>query len=78
MRAVQLYGKENMRINNIEKPQINENEILLKIKAASLCGTDVRMYKNGATGIDEHHPLTLGHEISGIIEKWGIMLLLIK
>ncbi|MCF1684765.1 alcohol dehydrogenase catalytic domain-containing protein [Tetragenococcus halophilus] len=71
MRAVQLYGKEDMRVDNIEKPQINENEILLKIKAASLCGTDVRMYKNGAAGVDEHHPLTLGHEISGIIEEVG-------
>lgn len=71
MKAVRLYGKEKIQLDEVKKPQINENEVLLKVKAASLCGTDVRMYKNGYEGVDERHPLTLGHEIAGIITEVG-------
>ncbi len=44
---------------------------MVKVKSAAICGTDIRMYRNGAKGIDESHPLVLGHEISGVIEKVG-------
>lgn len=71
MKVVQLLGKEQLEINEISKPSIGEKEILVKVKAASICGTDVRMYKNGYTGVDEMHPLTLGHEIAGVIEAIG-------
>ncbi|GMA08746.1 alcohol dehydrogenase [Tetragenococcus halophilus subsp. flandriensis] len=71
MKTVQLYEKEKIHVDDVERPVINENEILLKVKVASLCGTDVRMYKNGAAGVNGDHPLTLGHEISGIIEEVG-------
>ena len=52
-------------------PEINEEEILLKVKAASICGTDVRMFQNGAAGITPDHPLVLGHEFSGVIAQVG-------
>ncbi|GAA3019806.1 alcohol dehydrogenase catalytic domain-containing protein [Tetragenococcus solitarius] len=71
MKAAQLYGKEKVRVSEVDKPEINENEVLLKVKAASLCGTDVRMYKNGHEGVDEKHPLTLGHELAGVIAEVG-------
>lgn len=50
MKAIRLYGKEKIQLDEVTKPQISENEVLLKVKAASLCGTDVRMYKNGHAG----------------------------
>lgn len=71
MKAVQLFGKERLEVNEVSKPVITDNEILIKVKAASICGTDVRMYKNGYTGVDEKHPLILGHEIAGVIEEIG-------
>ncbi|WP_245187041.1 alcohol dehydrogenase catalytic domain-containing protein [Enterococcus larvae] len=71
MKAVQLLGKEKLKVNVVSKPVIADNEILIKVKAASICGTDVRMYKNGYSGVDEQHPLTLGHEIAGVIEEIG-------
>lgn len=52
-------------------PEINDDEILLKPDAAAICGTDVRMWQNGYTNVDEAHPLTLGHEFSGTIVKTG-------
>lgn len=71
MKATQLLGKENIRLNEVEKPTITEKEVLIKVKAASICGTDVRMYKNGYPTASEETPLTLGHEISGDIVEVG-------
>ena len=71
MLALRLYGKEDLRIETIPIPIIAEDEILLKVKAAAVCGTDLRMWKNGVKGIDEFHPIVLSHEFSGVIEKVG-------
>ncbi|MDH6364007.1 L-iditol 2-dehydrogenase [Enterococcus sp. PF1-24] len=71
MKAVQLLGKEKIRLTEVSKPIIDDTELLIKVKAASICGTDVRMFKNGYVNVDEEHPLILGHEISGVIEEVG-------
>src|SRR5690554_244229 len=71
MLAARLYGPDDIRIDEVEIPKINDNEILLKVKSAAICGTDMRMYQNGYKGVDEKNPLTLGHELSGIIHKVG-------
>lgn len=71
MLAGRLYGKDDMRIVEVLVPEIGADEMLIHVKAAAICGTDVRMIDNGAAGISEDHPLTLGHEFSGIIDKIG-------
>lgn len=71
MLAGRLYGKEDFRIVEVAIPEIGEDEMLIHVKAAAICGTDVRMIANGASGISVDHPLTLGHEFSGLIEKLG-------
>ena len=71
MKAAMFYGKDDMRIQEIPIPQINDREVLLKVKSAAICGTDIRMFKNGANGVDADHPLVLGHEVSGVIAKVG-------
>lgn len=71
MKAIQLFGKEQLQLVEVAKPEINEHELLVKVKAASICGTDVRMYKNGYQNVSPENPLTLGHEIAGVIEVVG-------
>jgi L-iditol 2-dehydrogenase len=71
MLAARLYGPKDLRLTEIPVPEINENELLLKVKSAAICGTDIRMYQNGYAGVDAEHPRTLCHEFSGIIEKAG-------
>jgi len=44
MRAALLYGKEDLRVQDVATPEVNENEVLLQIKSAFVCGTDVRMF----------------------------------
>ncbi len=66
-----MYGKEDLRVQEVAVPEINENEVLLQVKSTFVCGTDVRMYRNGHKGVSEESPLILGHEVSGIIAKIG-------
>lgn len=78
MKAIQLLGKEKIQLSELAKPEIAEKEVLIKVRAASICGTDVRMYKNGYPTASEETPLTLGHEISGDIVEVGASVNFIK
>ena len=71
MKAIRLYEAGNLQLCEVEIPEINEKELLVKVRAASICGTDIRMWKNGAAHADKDHPLTLGHEFAGDIVKVG-------
>ena len=71
MFAIKLFGANDVRLVECEIPKIEEEEILVKTCVAAICGSDLRMIKNGYQGVDEEHPLILGHEISGEIVKVG-------
>jgi L-iditol 2-dehydrogenase len=71
MKSLKLYGPNDIRLVEIDIPKISPDEILLKTDAAAVCGTDIRMWGNGHAGVDEDHPLTLGHEFAGTIVEVG-------
>ena len=71
MKAAKLFGPNDIRVVDCDIPAIGDDEILLKTGAAAICGTDLRMISNGYKGVDVDHPLTLGHEIAGTIERVG-------
>jgi len=71
MRAARLYGKEDLRVEEMPVPEPGAGEVLLRVKAAAVCGTDIRMYRNGARAATPGNPLVLGHEVSGIVESVG-------
>lgn len=68
MKAAVLYGSKALRLEDRKLPNIRETEILVKVKSAALCGTDLRMWTNGIAG---NLPRVLGHEVSGIIHAVG-------
>jgi L-iditol 2-dehydrogenase len=71
MLAARLHGKEDLRVEEVPAPVIGPGEILLRVKAAAVCGTDIRMYRNGARGATPESPLVLGHEVAGLVESVG-------
>lgn len=71
MLAAKMYGINDVRVEEVPKPTPKKGEILVQVKAAAVCGTDVRMITNGVAGIDKEHPRILGHEIAGIIAELG-------
>ena len=52
MLAARMYGINDLRIEEMPKPKIGAGEILVKVRAAAICGTDVRMLTSGAKGTD--------------------------
>lgn len=68
MKAVKYYGTKNVKLIDIPKPQITDNEVLVKVVYCGICGTDIHAYKNG--GIFNWE-LVLGHESVGSVEKVG-------
>lgn len=66
MKVAVYYNNRDIRLEEMPIPRINENEILVKIMASGICGSDVMEWYR-----IKKAPLVLGHEISGIIEQKG-------
>ncbi len=71
MLAVFSSGNGEIEIIDVPVPKINENEILLKVKATSICGTDIKIKKFGHFKNPQGNKIILGHEVAGIIEEVG-------
>jgi len=60
------------RVESVPIPEIGVNDVLVRVRAASICGTDLHIYhwdRWSASRI--HPPLTFGHEFCGYVEKIG-------
>ncbi|WP_261301912.1 NADP-dependent oxidoreductase [Paenibacillus andongensis] len=75
MRAAQMqkYSKElQLEMNNVKIPEINSHEVLIKVKAAGVNPLDLLILNGSIRMIaDYDFPLTLGNELSGVIEAVG-------
>lgn len=66
MRVAVYYSNKDVRLEEMPIPQISDDELLVKVMASGICGTDVMEWYR-----IKKAPLVLGHEISGIVEKAG-------
>jgi len=75
MKAAVFYGPRDVRTEEVEKPGIQDNEILVKVKACGICGSDLHMYKLGLFSELLCRQLEKGgipgHEFSGEVVKVG-------
>jgi L-iditol 2-dehydrogenase len=63
MKAWVLHGINDLRLNDVTVPTPGRGEVLVKVKAAGICASDIsRVYDGGAY----HYPIILGHEFSGV------------
>ena len=60
MKAFVYHGEKNFSIDQIEKPVAKAGEAVAKVLCASICGTDLRMYRFGSAKLKT--PVTIGHE----------------
>lgn len=70
MRALVFEGPNKMGLKDVPLPELEKGDVLLKVAACLICGTDVRIYKGKKTK-DVRRPSILGHEFSGTIIKTG-------
>lgn len=73
MNANVYYEQEKMEYTQVPIPQINESEVLIRVRACGICGSDVSYYygKSPLETPDGKGPLIIGHEISGDIVEVG-------
>ncbi len=66
MKVAMYYSNKDVRIEEMQVPKISDDELLVKVMASGICGTDVMEWYR-----IKKAPLVLGHEISGVIAEAG-------
>lgn len=70
MKAIQIVKPNQLEVIDIEKPAIDEkNNVLVKMTAAGICGSDVGIYHG--TNAAATYPRIIGHEMVGVVEETG-------
>lgn len=63
-------GKGNVELQDVPIPKIGPKDILMKVQAVGVCGSDLHMYHD-VQGFEVKRPVILGHEFSGIVADVG-------
>ena len=72
MKAAVLNKAEDLRIMDLEIPKANDGEIIMKVKSALTCGTDVKTFRRGHPTIPfGENKVAFGHEGSGVVYEVG-------
>src|SRR5438105_10938168 len=67
MKAAILYGKEDVRIEEIRPAELKPGEVRVRIEAALTCGTDLKVFKRGYHAKMIVPPAVFGHELAGAV-----------
>jgi len=71
MKAAVLYGREEVRVEEVAVPAIEKGDVLVRVRAALTCGTDVKVFRRGYHAKMIVPPALFGHELAGDIVKVG-------
>jgi L-iditol 2-dehydrogenase len=71
MTAAVLYGKEHLRIESVDIPKIGPGDVLVRVRTALTCGTDVKVFQRGYHPRMIKPPALFGHELAGDIVALG-------
>ena len=70
MKALVLKEYNHLVYENVPKPQIGPNDVLIRVKACAICGSDMHGI-DGSTG-RRVPPIIMGHEAAGVISQTGV------
>ncbi|MGQ4668480.1 zinc-dependent alcohol dehydrogenase family protein [Metabacillus halosaccharovorans] len=71
MKAAVLTEKMNLEIQELPLPEPLDHEVIVKVKACGICGTDQHIYHGQPGSAEVQFPIVLGHELSGEIVQIG-------
>ncbi|HEY2862135.1 MAG TPA: L-idonate 5-dehydrogenase [Casimicrobiaceae bacterium] len=72
MLTCRIHAKEDLRIEPAELPQIGPGQVLIRLGAGGICGSDLHYYYEGRNGsFVIREPLIPGHEASGVVARIG-------
>jgi L-iditol 2-dehydrogenase len=69
MKAAVLYGKEDVRVEDVTPAPLKPGEVRIQIEAALTCGTDLKVFKRGYHAKMIVPPAVFGHELAGVISE---------
>ena len=69
MKALRFYAPEDVRLEEVPEPTCGPDEVKLRVRNCSTCGTDVKIFYNGHQNLTP--PRTIGHEIAGEVVEVG-------
>ncbi|QQS00803.1 MAG: alcohol dehydrogenase catalytic domain-containing protein [Austwickia sp.] len=69
MKALRFYAPEDVRLEDIPEPVCGPDEVKIRVKNCSTCGTDVKILHNGHVNITR--VTTMGHEVAGEVVEVG-------
>src|SRR5437660_8014330 len=73
MLTCRIHAKEDLRIEAAEDPQIGPGQVLIRLGAGGICGSDLHYYFDGRNGsFVIREPLIPGHEASGVVALVGV------
>ena len=71
MKAAVFTGNHAFQIQDMPVPEPGPEDVLVKVAACGVCGTDVHIYHGDKASAPVHPPVVLGHEFAGIVQKTG-------
>ncbi len=72
MKAAIIHGPRDLRIEEVELPEMGARDVTVRIRAGGICGSDLHYYLHGGVGaIRLREPMILGHEIAGEVVAVG-------
>lgn len=71
MRAAVLYGKEHVEVQSVPVPELGAGDVLVRVRAALTCGTDVKVFRRGYHAKMIVPPALFGHELAGDVVAVG-------
>ena len=70
MKAALFYGEKDIRVEDRPTPEPGPGEVLIGIKSAGICGSDLHNYRGNRPSTNDV-PWEQGHELSGVVEALG-------
>jgi L-iditol 2-dehydrogenase len=71
MMAAVLYGKEHLEVEPVAVPALDAGDMLVRVKVALTCGTDVKVFRRGYHARMILPPAVFGHELAGDVVELG-------
>jgi L-iditol 2-dehydrogenase len=69
MKAYTYLDDKSLSLVDRPAPEARPDNLVIRVSACAICGTDMRTYRHGSTHIDA--PRTIGHEVTGVVEHVG-------
>ncbi len=71
MRGIVFLGDRRLRIQDFADPEPGHGEVVVRMKATGICGSDLHVYRRDADSFRGADPTIVGHEPSGVVESVG-------